>query len=167
MSLSVSHEAKAAGPHTCSLEEPVGEVTEGSRRRGRDANCPRGELMLLFKLSATSGTPRQRLLEVERLSHDPSLGEAAFQQINQPRKVDGQRVPALRSTDPRVLTLWSALVMFRLLPSGFASRDFRQQLASLSGPPPQSLTPGRISYDLRRLRLHGMIEPIPGRTAVR
>jgi hypothetical protein len=33
----------------------------------------------------------------------------------------GRSYPWLvRSTDPRVLVLWSALVMFRLLPSGFA-----------------------------------------------
>ncbi len=90
------------------------------------------------------------------------MGEAAFLQIHQPLEVNGRRVSALRSTDPRVLVLWSALVLFRLLPSGFASRDFRQHLASLSGRPPQSLTPGRMTYDLRRLRLHGMIERIPG-----
>jgi len=116
----------------------------------------------LPKLRQIGFQANRRLLEVERLSHDPSWGEAAFRQIHQPQKVNGQRVPALRSTDPRVLVLWSALVMFRLLPSGFASRDFRQQLASLSGQPLQPLTPGRISYDLRRLRLHGMIERIPG-----
>src|SRR5215471_11346198 len=75
----------------------------------------------------------------------------SLQQIHQPQKVNGQRVPALRSTDPRVLVLWSALVMFRLLPSGFASRDFRRELAALSGEPPATMTPGRVSYDLRRL----------------
>lgn len=104
----------------------------------------------------------RRLLEVQRLSHDPSLGEEAFQQVHQPLEVNGQRVSALRSNDPRVLLLWSALVLFRLLPSGFASRDFREHLASLSGQPPQSMTPGRMTYDLRRLRLHGMIERLPG-----
>ncbi len=50
----------------------------------------------------------RRLLEVERLSHDCLLGEAALQQVNCPREVNGQHVPALRSTDPRVLLLWSA-----------------------------------------------------------
>jgi len=104
----------------------------------------------------------RRLLEVQRLSYDPSLGEVAFQQIHQPREVHGQRVSPLRSTDPRVLTLWSALILFRLLPSGFANRDLRQQLVSLRGQPPQSMTPGQMTYDLRRLRLHGMIERIPG-----
>jgi hypothetical protein len=57
--------------------------------------------------------------------------------------------------------LWHLLVWFRLLPCGFANRDLREQLALLTGQPPTSITQGRISYDLWRLRLHGMIERIP------
>ena len=34
-------------------------------------------------------------------------------------------------------------------------------LAPLLGKTPSQLTPGRITYDLRRLRLHGLIERIP------
>lgn len=51
--------------------------------------------------------------------------------------------------------------MFRLLPDGFANRDLRAHLAPLLGLPADSLTPGRMTYDLRRLRLHGLIERIP------
>src|SRR5487761_338107 len=104
----------------------------------------------------------RRLIEVQCLSHDGRLGEAAFQQVNCPREVNGQRASALRSTDPRVLVLWTALVLFRLLPCGFAHRDLREQVAALTGQPPASITPGRMTCDLRRLRLHGFIERIPG-----
>lgn len=34
-------------------------------------------------------------------------------------------------------------------------------LAPLLGKKPSQLTPGRITYDLRRLRLHGLTERIP------
>ncbi len=139
----------------------TGARTETTINNPRDFSIGK-RLCNLPKLRQVGFQANRRLLEVQRLSHDPSLGEAAFQQIHQPLEVNSRRVPALRSTDPRVLVLWSALVLFRLLPSGFASRDFRQHLASLSGRPPQSLTPGRMTYDLRRLRLHGMIERIPG-----
>jgi hypothetical protein len=37
-----------------------------------------------------------------------------------------------------------------------------EHVASLTGQPPKSITPGRTTYDLRRLRLHGFIERIPG-----
>ena len=52
--------------------------------------------------------------------------------------------------------------MFRLLPHGFRNADLRAPLAPLLGLTPADMTPGRMSYDLRRLRLHGLIERIRG-----
>jgi hypothetical protein len=75
--------------------------------------------------------------------------------------VNGQRTSALRTTDLRVLALWHLLIWFRLLPCGFANRDLREQLAVLTGQSAYNITQGRMTYDLRRLRLHGMIERIP------
>jgi hypothetical protein len=101
------------------------------------------------------------LLEVERLSDDCAVGEETLHQLNRPLEVDGQRTSALRTTDLRVLTLWHVLVCFRLLPCGFCNRDLREQVALLTGQMPTTLTQGRMTNDLRRLRLHGMIERIP------
>lgn len=103
----------------------------------------------------------RRLLDVQRISHDPTIGEVAFTHVAQPSVVDGQRAPALRFADPRVQALLAAIVVFRLLPDGFANRDLRAHLAPLLGLSADSLTPGRMTYDLRRLRLHGLIERIP------
>ena len=75
--------------------------------------------------------------------------------------IDGQRGPALRFGDPRVQALLSALVVFRLLPRGFSNRDLRSHLAPLLGIDPSAMTAGRMTYDLRRLRLHGIIERVP------
>jgi hypothetical protein len=44
--------------------------------------------------------------------------------------------------------------VFRLLPHGFRNADLRAHLAPLLGLTPADLTQGRMSYDLRRLRLH-------------
>ena len=103
----------------------------------------------------------RRLLHVQTLSHDCHLGEDAFQQVNQPREVAGQRVAALRFTDPRVQALLSAVVAFRLLPQGFTNPDLRALLAPLLGLLPDQLTAGQMTYHLRRLRLHGLIERQP------
>jgi hypothetical protein len=103
----------------------------------------------------------RRLIEVERLSHDCAVGEEATRQLNRSVEINGQRTSALRTTDLRVLALWHVLVWFRLLPCGFANRDLREQLAVLTGQMPTAITQGRMTYDLRRLRLHGMIERIP------
>ncbi len=103
----------------------------------------------------------RRLLDVQRISHDCALGEDAFQQVVQPVTVAGQRAPALRFDDPRVQALLSVIVLFALLPQGFANKDLREPLAHLLGITPAKLTQGRMTYDLRRLRLHGLIERIP------
>jgi hypothetical protein len=57
--------------------------------------------------------------------------------------------------------LLAALCVFRLLPRGFANRDLRPIMAQLLGVPAESITPGKMTYDLRRLRQHGLIERIP------
>jgi hypothetical protein len=103
----------------------------------------------------------RRLLGVQRISHECWIGETAFQEVVQPVTVGTQRASALRFGDPRALALFGALLLFRLLPRGFANCDLREHVAVLLGAPPESYSPGRMSYDLRRLRLHGFIERLP------
>ncbi len=86
-----------------------------------------------------------------------------MERVHRPVRVDGQRVPALRFLDPRVLALFCALVLFRLLPEGFTARDLRQHVAPLLGLAPATLSAGRVTYDLRRLRPHGLIARQPKR----
>ena len=102
----------------------------------------------------------RRLLSVQRISHDCAIGEDAFQQIHRPATVGRQRASALRFGDPRVLALFGALLLFRLLPRGFTNRELREHVGALLGPDFQ-MTQGKMTYDLRRLRLHGLIERIP------
>lgn len=103
----------------------------------------------------------RRLLDVQRLSHDCSIGEDAFRQVNEPTLVEGQRASALRFADPLVQALFAALLVFRLLPRGFSNRELRDHWAPLIGRTTQSITPGQMTYHLRRLRLHGLIERVP------
>ena len=103
----------------------------------------------------------RRLLDVQRLSQDCTIGDDAFRRLNEPVIVDGQRASALRFADPLVQALFSALLLFRLLPRGFSNRELRDHWALLLGKKPQSITPGQMTYHLRRLRLHGLIERVP------
>ena len=103
----------------------------------------------------------RRLLQVEHISHDCLLSEELFQKVNHPIQVDSQRASALRFGDPQLQVLCSALLLFQLLPTGFSNRSLRENLAPLLGQQPADLTPGRMTYHLRRLRLHGMIERLP------
>jgi hypothetical protein len=64
-------------------------------------------------------------------------------------------------TSPRVQALLAASCVFRLLPTGFTHRDLRGCPAPLLGLNPEAMTSGQITYDLRRLRIHGLIQRIP------
>lgn len=102
-------------------------------------------------------TANRRLLGVQRISHDCAIGEGVFRKVQRPLKVDGQRAPSLRFEDERVQSLLHALVLYRLQPRGFSNADLRKQLASLRH---RDVSPGSMTYDLRRLRLHGLIRRI-------
>jgi hypothetical protein len=100
----------------------------------------------------------RRLQDVQRISHDCWLGEDVFRGIHQPVAIGSQRAAALRFGDSRVLALLSCLVLFRLLPRGFTNQDIRKHIEPIFGKP---LNSGQMSYDLRRLRLHGLVERVP------
>ena len=76
----------------------------------------------------------RRLLDVQRLSHDPADGTTTLTAITDPVHTDtGQRVAGMRFTDPRVQALLSVLCLFRLLPRGFTNHDLRDHLEPLLG----------------------------------
>jgi hypothetical protein len=104
----------------------------------------------------------RRLLDVQRVSHDCAVGEDAWNRVVRPTEVRGQRASALRFDDPRVQALFAAIVMFLFQTDGFTSSQLRAPLAQLLGTDPASITRGRMTYDVRRLRLHGLIERIEG-----
>lgn len=104
----------------------------------------------------------RRLLEIEQISHDCALGEDTFQHLQRPRQIDGQRASALRFGDANTQALLNAVLMFVFVAQGFTNKDLRQAFAVLLGKRPDEVSPGRISYELRRLRLHGLIERLAG-----
>ena len=128
----------------------------------RDFAIGRG-LTHLAALRQVGFQATRRLLDVQRLSCDATIGDATVERVHRPVTVAGQRAPGLRFLDPRVLALFLALVVFRLLPQGFSARDLRQHVAPLLGKAPSELSLGQLTYDLRRLRLHGLIERLPKR----
>lgn len=102
----------------------------------------------------------RRVLQVEQLTHDCHIGAQAFEQLQKPAEVDGQHVSALPFGQERVQALLNVLVIFCLQPEGFRNRQLRPLLAQLLHIAASKISPGRMSYDLRRLRLHGLIERI-------
>lgn len=105
-----------------------------------------------------------RLLELQRTSHDCAIAPRTFESIVLPSdKEDGQHVPGLRFGDPRVMAVLAALCLYLPTHDGFSNRLLRQRIAALFDPGPGGYTAQRMTYDLRRLRMHGLIERISGR----
>jgi hypothetical protein len=108
----------------------------------------------------------QRLLDVQRTSHDPFIGTARFAEVAAPVIIDGDRkTSGLRFGDPVVHALLTCLLHFRHQLEGFTNADLRALLAEALGV--DQLSPGQMSYQLRRLRLHGFIKRRPGRNHYR
>jgi hypothetical protein len=104
----------------------------------------------------------RRLLGVQRLSHNPIRAAEAFTAVQDPIIIgDGHRIAGLRLGDRRAQALLQALLTFRLLPGGFLNRDLRVLLTDLLGRHPGEITAGQMTYDLRRLRAHGLITRVP------
>jgi hypothetical protein len=101
----------------------------------------------------------RKLLEVERLTQHCVLTQDALDRLQQPTVETGQRVSALRFGDPRVMAVLQALTAFTHLPHGFRNHDLRPQVAALLG---RAYTSAQMTYDLRRLRLKGLIHRIAG-----
>jgi hypothetical protein len=100
----------------------------------------------------------RKLLEIERVSQQCVLTQDALDRLQSPTVEAGQRVSALRFGDPRVMALLQALAGFTHLPRGFRNRNLRPQVEALLGRP---YTSAQMTYDLRRLRLKGVIHRIP------
>lgn len=104
-----------------------------------------------------------RLLRVETLSHDPSVSGEKLRALETPTEVgEGKRVSALPRSNTRVQTLMNALIGCHLICGGFRNRDLRSRVAQLLGKDETELSTGQMSYDLGRLKGHGLIRKIEG-----
>ncbi len=99
-----------------------------------------------------------RLLMIERAGQGCAIGSALFERTHQPYNREGQRTGALRFGDPRAMALAGALCMVVHAVSGFTNRSLRGLVAGLLG---RDYTTSQMTYDLRRLRLHGLIQRLP------
>lgn len=133
--------------------------TETTINNTRDFGIGR-KLNNLPALRAIGFNANRRLLEVETLSQDCMLADGVFDEITRSHTLEGQKSPRLAFGDPRVMALLATLCLF-FIPQRFRNAWLREQMAQLMGMPFEEYTPGKATYDLRRLRLHGLIERLP------
>ena len=121
-----------------------------------DLGCRR-RLEHLDELAAKARDVNDRVLHYERVGQGCVLASPAFERIARPSLEDGRRAPALRFGDPRVIALAGALASCGLLVGGFSNKTLRPLVSGLLGPEAAPYTQGRCCYDLRRLKLKGLI----------
>jgi hypothetical protein len=112
----------------------------------------------LDELQGKARAINARLLDAERVGQGCVLASPAFARVAHPSVEDGRRAPALRFGDPRVMALAGALATCVHAVTGLSNRSLRALMTGLLDAP---YTIGQASYDLRRLRLKGLITRQP------
>jgi hypothetical protein len=134
--------------------------TETTINNTRDFSI--GKRLLNLPLLRKVGFAANRnLLQVEQVAHNCLVSEETLQRAQNPLTVNGQRTSGLRFADAKVQFLLNALLRFHLQAHGFTNRELRQPLAEFLGLE-GDISQGVMTYQLRRLRLHGLIERIRG-----
>ncbi len=99
----------------------------------------------------------ERLLKAQLAACDCAPDPSTLTRLASPSIEDGQRAPALRFGDPRVMALFCCLCAYKHLFQGLTNRTLRELVAGL--------IPGygarQMTYDLRRLRRKGLIRRVP------
>jgi DNA-binding transcriptional ArsR family regulator len=121
---------------------------------------PTKALETLPHLRAVGCQINTRLLAAEQLSQAWLVPAPLVARVQRPG-VSPRRVPALRLGDPRVLALLQALCSFGHLPQGFRHRELRPLVARRLGRDLDTYSASAMTYDLRRLRRHGLIQRVP------
>jgi hypothetical protein len=115
-------------------------------------------LQHLDELQDKARAINNRLLDTERVGQGCVLASPAFARVAHPTIEEGRRAPALRFGDPRVMALAGALTTCVHAVTGLSNKSLRAFMTGLLDAP---YTIGQASYDLRRLRLKGLITRQP------
>jgi hypothetical protein len=89
---------------------------------------------------------------------------ATLESIVLPSVHDGQRAPGLRFGEPRTMALLGSIAAFAHVIGGLTNKSLRTQMAAHWR---AEYSSAQASYDLRRLRLKGLVERVEGSNTYR
>src|SRR5215207_1751613 len=112
----------------------------------------------LPEIFAKARDVNRRMVDAFRVGQGCVLASPAFERVARPTLEEGRRAPALRFGDPRVMALVGALCAGLHVVAGFTNRSLRARVTTLLGVP---YSMSQKSYDLRRLRMKGLISRLP------
>jgi len=126
----------------------------------QDFGLPRG-LKNFARLVEMGHHFNERLLAQEQISQDCFLSLQEMRQLGQSSLTqDGQRAAALRFADPRPMAVLEVLACHAYIPQAIANRSLRGAVAQRLAGVLDHYSSAQMTYDLRRLRLKGLIERI-------
>jgi hypothetical protein len=123
-----------------------------------DLGCQR-RLHNLGDLQAKARQANRRILSIQQAGQGCAIDTELFERVSLPYIREGQRTGALRFGEPRAMALAGALCCLIGTVTGVTNRTLRGLVAGLLD---TAYSPNQMSYDLRRLRLRGLIDRIPG-----
>ena len=118
-----------------------------------DLGVPRRLINLAELVEKAKGANR-RLLELQRAGQGCAIETALWERISQPSLEEGQRTGALRFGDQRAMALAGALCVALNTVVGFTNKSLRALVSQLLD---GSFSSSQMTYDLRRLRLKGLV----------
>ena len=121
-----------------------------------DLRVPRRLINLAELVEKAKGANR-RLLELQRAGQGCAIETALWERISQPSLEEGQRTGALRFGDQRAMALAGALCVALNTVVGFTNKSLRALVSQLLD---GSFSSSQMTYDLRRLRLKGLVTRI-------
>jgi hypothetical protein len=102
-----------------------------------------------------------RLLEQEQISQDCFLSLQQMRELSRSTlREDGQRASALHFADPRLMAVLEVLACHAYIPKEIGNRSLREAVAQRLEGVLDRYSSAQMTYDLRRLRLKGLIERI-------
>jgi hypothetical protein len=110
-------------------------------------------------LQTKARAANRRILDVQRAGQGCAIGAELFERLQQPYIREGRRTGALRFGDPRAMVLAGALCLMLHAVTGVTNRSLRAHAAGLLA---SSYSANQMSYDLARLRHHGLIRRLEG-----
>jgi hypothetical protein len=135
--------------------------TEMMFNNTKDFDLNRGLQSSFARLFDMGREFNRRLLEQEQISEDCFVPIEDLRQLGRSTLTEGgQRASALRFGDQRVMALLEALASHSYITSDIGNRTLRPVVAQLLGEMPEAYSSAQMSYDLRRLRMKGLIERI-------
>ena len=111
-------------------------------------------LIHLAELVDKAKAANRRLLAIGRAGQGCAIETALWERISQPSLQEGQTTGAIRFRDTRAMALAGALCVALNTIVGFTNKSLRTLVSELLGSPYSS---SQMTYDLRRLRLKGLI----------